>query len=177
MRSSVTMMAPVGPHDRRRRKIRRRPKHGGPSAPFAPLTTSIKRVLKLRVNALPAPISTLAPRATGEPAAARPRACLDVLAYQRRPFPRTGLDVGARVLRLRGEGLLVGGKGEGRTVGEDLREVSGALPAVGEGADAVGAAEVGEGGEAVGDRAVGSDVRRGFFGFLDGACSPSSSHA
>ena len=49
------------------------------------------------------------------------------------------------------EGRLVGGEDERGPLRDDLGEAGGALPAAGEGADAVDAANVGEGGEAVGD--------------------------
>lgn len=59
-----------------------------------------------------------------------------------------------------GERGLVRGKDEGGPLRDDLGEAGGALPAAGEGADAVDAAKVGQGGEAVGDG--GSGVRGGW---------------
>lgn len=66
-------------------------------------------------------------------------------------------------------GLLLRGEDEGGPVGEDLGEVGGAVPAAGEGADAVWAAEVGEGGEAVGDGAGGVSVSVALTWFLGAA--------
>ena len=55
---------------------------------------------------------------------------------------------------------MVWGEDEGGAVREDFGEVSSAVPAASEGADAIVATEVGEGGDALGDRTL-RDVREG----------------
>lgn len=86
--------------------------------------------------------------------------CFEVLAQEGGFRVRAGFYAVAGVIEVlfSGDGLLVGGKDEGRSLRNDFGEAGGASPTAGEGADAVDAAKVGYCSEMSGDRRSGRVV-------------------